>query len=81
MPCSSALLRGDSGEHRPTLFYVLAAAMRAGGLLSVMLCDMQNLGEGSFAGVADELIVGHTYLPMISLDSRPLPGGASTLRN
>jgi hypothetical protein len=29
-----------------------------------MLCDVQNLGEGSLAGVADKLIVGHTDLPM-----------------
>jgi hypothetical protein len=32
--------------------------MRAGGLFRVMLCDGENLREGFFAGVADELIVG-----------------------
>ncbi len=61
--CSGALLRGDGGEGRPALFYLVATAVRAGGLFRVMLCHGQNLRECFHAGVADELIVGHTNLP------------------
>jgi hypothetical protein len=65
--CSGTLLRSDSREGRPALFYLATTTMRAGGLFRVMLCDGENLREGFFAGVADELIVGHIHLPW-SLD-------------
>ena len=42
--------------------------MRAGGLVRVMLCDGLDLQEGLFAGVAEELIVGHTDLPQSLTD-------------
>jgi hypothetical protein len=45
------------------LFYLVTAAVRAGGLFRVMLCDGQNLRECFLAGVTDELVVGHTDLP------------------
>src|SRR2546430_2320459 len=61
--CSGALLRGDGREGKPALFYLVTAAMRAGGLFRVMLCHGQNLLEGFLAGVAEELIMGHTNLP------------------
>src|SRR6266851_55236 len=54
--CSGALLRGDGREGGPALFYLVTAAVRAGGLFRVMLCDGQNLQECFLAGVADELI-------------------------
>ena len=60
---SGALLRGDSGEGRPALFYLVTTAVWAGGLFGIMLCHGQNLREGLLAGVAEELIVGHTDLP------------------
>jgi hypothetical protein len=63
LPCSGALLRGDGREGRPALFYLVTTAVRAGGLFRVMLCYGQNLREGLLAGVAEELIVGHTDLP------------------
>jgi hypothetical protein len=62
---SGALLRGDGRENRPGLFYLVTSAMWAGGLFRVMLCDVQNLREGSLAVVADKLIVGHTHLPLL----------------
>ena len=65
--CSGALLRSDGREGRPALFYLATTAMRAGGLFRIMLCDGENLREVLFAGVADELIVGHRHLPR-SLD-------------
>ena len=65
--CSGTLLRSDSREGRPALFYFATTAMRAGGLFRIMLCDSENLREVFFAGVADELIVGHIHLPW-SLD-------------
>src|SRR5258708_22394316 len=60
---SGALLRGDSGEGRPALFYLVTTAVWAGGLFGIMLCHGQNLREGLLAGVAEELIVVHTDLP------------------
>jgi hypothetical protein len=60
---SGALLRGDSGEGRPALFYLVTTAVWAGGLFGIMLCHGQNLREGLLAGIAEELIVGHTDLP------------------
>jgi hypothetical protein len=60
---SGALLRGDSGEGRPALFYLVTTAVWAGGLFGIMLCHGQNLREGLLAGVAEELIVGHADLP------------------
>ena len=45
------------------MFYLVAAAVRAGGLFRVMLGEGQSLRECFLAGVADELIVGHTDLP------------------
>jgi catechol 2,3-dioxygenase-like lactoylglutathione lyase family enzyme len=45
------------------LFYLMAAAVWAGGLFRVMLGDGQSLRECFLAGVADELIVGHRNLP------------------
>jgi hypothetical protein len=60
---SGALLRGDGGEGRPALFYLVTTAVWAGGLFSVMFCHGQNLREGLLAGVAGKLIVGHTDLP------------------
>jgi catechol 2,3-dioxygenase-like lactoylglutathione lyase family enzyme len=45
------------------LFYLVAAAVRAGGLFRVMLGEGQSLRECFFAGLADEIIVGHTDLP------------------
>jgi hypothetical protein len=65
--CLGALPRSDGREGRPALFYLAATTMRAGGLFRVMLCDGENLREGFFAGVANELIVGHIHLPR-SLD-------------
>jgi hypothetical protein len=47
------------------LVYVVTAAVRAGGLFHIMLCDGQSLRECFLAGVADELIMGHTNLPMV----------------
>jgi hypothetical protein len=61
--CSGALLRGDSREGRPALFYLVTTAVRAGCLFRVMLCHGQNLLECFVAGVTEELIVGHTDLP------------------
>jgi hypothetical protein len=61
--CSGALPRGDGGEGRPALFYLVTAAVRAGCLFRVMLCHSQNLLECFLAGVTEELIVGHTDLP------------------
>ena len=61
--CSGALLRGDSREGRPPLFHLVTAAVRTGALFRVMLCHGQNLLECFLAGVAEELIVGHTDLP------------------
>jgi hypothetical protein len=63
LPCSGALLRGDGREGRQALFYLVTTAVRAGGLFRVMLCYGQNFREWLFAGVAEELIVGHTDLP------------------
>jgi len=63
--CSGALLRGDGREGRPALFYLVTAAVRAGSLFRVMLRDGQNRQEGFLAGVADELIMGHTDLPSL----------------
>lgn len=42
---------------------LVTAAVRAGGLFRVMLCDGQSLQECFLAGVADKLIMGHTDLP------------------
>jgi hypothetical protein len=64
---SGALLRGDGREGRPALFYLVTTAVWAGGLFRVMLCDGQNLQECFLAGVADELIVGHTDLPSLGM--------------
>jgi hypothetical protein len=79
---SGALLRGDGGEGRPPLFNLVTAAVWASGLFRIMLCNGQNLQEGLLAGVAEELIVGHTDLPrswnLLQLDSRPAAGGGST---
>jgi hypothetical protein len=60
---SGALLRGDGREGGPALLDLVTAAVRAGSLFRVMLCDGQNLRECFLAGVADELIVGHIDLP------------------
>jgi hypothetical protein len=60
---SGALLRGDGREGGPALLDLVTAAVRAGSLFRVMLCNGQNLRECFLAGVADELIVGHTDLP------------------
>src|SRR5260370_28642794 len=60
---SGALLRGDGREGGPALLDLVTATVRAGSLFRVMLCDCQNLRESFLAGVADELIVGHTDLP------------------
>jgi catechol 2,3-dioxygenase-like lactoylglutathione lyase family enzyme len=73
--CSRALLRGDSRERRPALFYLPAAAVRARGLFRVVLCNRQNFRECFLAGVAEVFIVGHSDLPqsvnIYSLHSRP----------
>jgi hypothetical protein len=61
--CSGALLRGNGRECRPALLDLVTAAVRAVSLFRVVLCDGQNLRECLLAGVADELIVGHTDLP------------------
>jgi len=61
------------------LLYVVTAAVRAGGLFRVMFCDGQSLRECFFAGVADELIVGHTDLPIAWLDSSPVAGAGTTI--
>jgi len=58
----------------------VTAAVRAGSLFGVMLSDRQSLQECFLAGVADELIMGHTDLPnlgMAWLDSRPVGGAGS----
>lgn len=60
---SGALPGGDGREGRPGLFDLVTTAVRTGDLVRVMLCDGQNLRECFFAGVAEELIVGHTNLP------------------
>jgi hypothetical protein len=65
---SGALLRGNGGEGRPALFYLVTTAVRAGGLSRVMLCHGQSLREWFLAGVAQELIVGHTDLPRSWID-------------
>jgi hypothetical protein len=65
LPCSGALLRGDGREGRPALFYLVTTAVRAGGLFLVMLCYGQNFREWLLAGVAEELIVGHTDLTVL----------------
>jgi hypothetical protein len=49
------------------LFYLVAAAVRAGGLFNVMFGDRQRLSECFLAGVADELIVGHRNLHTLSM--------------
>ena len=58
---SGALLRGDGGEDGPALFYLVAPAVRTGGLFGVVLGEVQDLREGFLAVVADVLIVGHTH--------------------
>src|ERR1700757_24689 len=60
---SSALLRGDGGEGRPALLNLATAAVRARSLFGVMLCDGLSRQECFLAGVADELIMGHTVPP------------------
>ena len=47
------------------MVYLVTAAVRAGGFFRVMLCDGQSLRECFLAGIADELIIGHTDLPMV----------------
>jgi hypothetical protein len=70
---SGALLRGDGGEGRPALFYFATTAVRAWGLSRVMLRDGQNLQKCFLAGVAEELIVGHTNPPHRFARIVPLP--------
>src|SRR5258705_1182260 len=62
---SGALLRGDGREGGPALLNLVTAAVRAGSLFRVMLCDGQSLQECFLAGLADELIMGHTDLPSL----------------
>lgn len=54
----------------------MTAAVRAGGLFHVMLRDGQSLRECLLAGVAEEIIVGHTNLPhsLDAYDCRPVVG-------
>src|SRR5438445_13558133 len=56
---SGTLLRRDSGEGGPALFYFVAAAVRAGDLFLVVLSNGQNLRKHFLARVAEELVVGH----------------------
>ena len=44
---------------------LVTAAVRTDGFFRVTLCDGQSLRECFLAGVADELIIGHTDLPMV----------------
>jgi hypothetical protein len=49
------------------LLNIATAAVWAGHLFHVMLCDGQSLQECFLAGVADELIMGHTDLPSLGM--------------
>ena len=60
---SGALLRGDDGERGPALLDILAAAMRASHVAFLIVDESQDLRKGFLAGVAEELVVGHTDLP------------------
>src|SRR6266478_411788 len=64
---SRALLRGNRREGRPALLNLATAAVRAHHLIRVMLCDGQGHQECFMAGVADELIMGHTDLPSLGM--------------
>src|SRR5713226_7190125 len=67
---SRALLRGDSREGRPALFYLVATAVRAGGHLLIMLCYGQNLRECLLARLTGEFVVGHRDLSLEEVDGR-----------
>jgi hypothetical protein len=43
--------------------------VRAGGFFGIVLCDAQFFRECFLAGVAEELVVGHTDLPESLTDS------------
>src|ERR1700730_3398759 len=60
---SRTLLRSNRREGRPALLNLATAAVRAGHLFHVVLCDGQSHQECFLAGVADKLIMGHTDLP------------------
>jgi hypothetical protein len=60
---SGALLGSDGEEHGPTLFYVIAAAMRTEDFAFLVFGKGQHLGECFLAGVAVELVVGHRPPP------------------
>jgi hypothetical protein len=66
---SGAFLRGDGREGRPALLYLTTTAVRAGGFFGIVLCDVQFFRECFLAGVAEELVVGHTDLPESLTDS------------
>jgi hypothetical protein len=61
------------------LFYVVTAAVPAGGFFHVMLRDGQSLRECFLAGAADEIVVGHTNLPQCLdvHDCGPVAGAGS----
>ena len=54
------LLRRYRIERGPALLHVLAAAMRAGDLLVLVLGNRQDFRKNLLAGVADKLIKGHS---------------------
>jgi hypothetical protein len=58
---SGAFLGGNDGENRPALLHIVAAAVWAGNSAFLIVNESQDLRECFLAGVAKELVVGHTY--------------------